>query len=79
MKTRFNVNKNKCKGCGLCPRVCPKKILKMGDNMNDVGNRYVECIDDDTCIMCCMCATMCPDWAITIYDPKDDKILFESE
>lgn len=70
---RFSVDKNKCKGCGLCIRVCPKKILRLGTAMNDVGNRYAECIDDGSCIMCCMCATMCPDWAIAITDPRDKK------
>ncbi|MCB1195292.1 4Fe-4S binding protein [bacterium] len=72
---RFNVDKNKCKGCSLCVRVCPTKTLRMGTELNDYGNTYVECIDQSKCIACCMCATMCPDWAITIHDdrPKQAK------
>ncbi|MCP5462385.1 MAG: NAD(+)/NADH kinase [bacterium] len=58
---RFNVDKNKCKGCSLCVRVCPTKTLRMGTELNDYGNTYVECIDQSKCIACCMCATMCPD------------------
>ena len=67
---RFNVDKNKCKGCALCVRVCPVKVLRMGDELNDYGNTYVECTDQSKCIACCMCATMCPDWAITIHDDR---------
>ncbi|MCD6459135.1 4Fe-4S binding protein [bacterium] len=64
------IDKNKCKACGLCIPVCPKKILKMGTERNDYGNCYVLCTDETSCIACCLCATMCPDWAITIQDDK---------
>ncbi|NLB17125.1 MAG: 4Fe-4S binding protein, partial [Clostridiales bacterium] len=29
-KVTFNVER--CKGCGLCVSVCPKKILELGEN-----------------------------------------------
>ena len=67
------IDKNKCKACGLCVAVCPKKILEMKNTLNEYGNYFAECIDENSCIACCMCAKMCPDWAITIIDDKSDK------
>ena len=57
---------DRCKGCGLCIGACPKKILKMSDETNKQGVHYPVCFDEDSCIACTFCATMCPDVAIEI-------------
>ena len=57
----------RCKGCGLCTGVCPKKIVALQkEKRNKKGSFYSECTDQDACISCAMCATMCPDCAIII-------------
>lgn len=48
-------------------RSCPKKIVALQkEKRNKKGYFYAECTDQDACISCAMCATMCPDCAIII-------------
>lgn len=58
---------DKCKGCGLCVEVCPKKILELAqDIINAKGYHPVRNIDMEKCIGCAFCAKMCPDCVITV-------------
>ena len=34
------INSERCKGCALCIRVCPKKILEMSKETNGQGVHY---------------------------------------
>lgn len=64
---KININKNLCKGCSLCVRACPKKIIKISETeMNDKGYYIAELNDENMCIGCSSCAMMCPDVAITV-------------
>ena len=56
-----------CKGCGYCVTYCPKQILEIGAEINDVGYRFVVQTDADLCTGCGVCALMCPDAAINVY------------
>ena len=64
------INLERCKGCGLCIRVCLKKILEMSKETNSQGVNYPVVNDESSCIACCFCATMCPDCCIEIEDDK---------
>jgi len=70
---KVNVDINKCKGCELCIIVCPKKNLKLSDDLNESGNPYVVPINDKECLACCLCTSMCPDWAITVNDKTNSE------
>ena len=63
---RVTIDPNYCKGCGLCIEACPKKILQFSENINAKGYHYAECKDQEKCIACKFCYTVCPDVAITI-------------
>lgn len=59
---------NKCKGCGLCVKFCPKKILGLNtEEVNALGYHPVGLLDPDSCIGCATCAIMCPDGVISVY------------
>ena len=64
-KVTFDVER--CKGCGLCEMVCPKKIVSLAhEKINTKGYHPAECTDPEKCIGCAFCATMCPDSVITV-------------
>lgn len=62
----ITIDKDKCKACYLCISECPKKLLKISNETNSLGNHVVEfCDPNNECLGCAMCATRCPDLAIT--------------
>lgn len=64
---KMTVDRERCKGCGLCASVCPKKIVELDKNSrNKKGYFPARCTDESKCIGCAMCAMMCPDCAIKV-------------
>ena len=64
---RITIDEQRCKGCGLCVSVCPKKILELSTGaLNVKGYRSVTVTDMDACTGCCSCARMCPDCVIEV-------------
>lgn len=62
----ITINNDKCKACYLCINECPKKLIKISEKTNNLGNNTVEfCDPNNECLGCAMCATRCPDLAIT--------------
>ena len=60
------IDKSRCKGCYLCVDECPKKLIKTGEDVNNLGVKLVEFKDPNhECLGCAMCAVRCPDIAIT--------------
>ena len=62
--SRVIINREKCKACYLCMDVCPKKSLKIDDNLNQRGCFPVVFDEEKGCIGCAICAYRCPDMAI---------------
>lgn len=56
------IDKNFCKECFICYRVCPKKVFEI----SDVGIVYVK--DENLCIGCKICENLCPDFAIEVVE-----------
>lgn len=46
-----------CCGCGACASICPKQAINI--NVDSEGFRHYE-IDEDLCIKCRQCQTVCP-------------------
>lgn len=64
---KLSFDTDKCKGCGLCVAVCPKKILYLEeDRLNNKGYNPVAVTDETLCIACGSCYRMCPDCIITV-------------
>lgn len=62
----ITIDRDGCKGCGLCIEVCPKKILRFDTStLNVLG--YHPVFADEGCIACGFCAIICPDMVFSIY------------
>ncbi len=81
MKGRIEIDKERCKGCGLCITVCPKHNISISEEINAKGYYPASFQDSDVegseqiqCTGCSMCAITCPDVAIEVYrEGKDDQ------
>ncbi|MGH4117335.1 4Fe-4S binding protein [Clostridium sp.] len=62
MEIKITLQKERCKGCGICVAFCPKHILAL----NTLGKVYV--IDEAQCINCGQCELRCPDYAIYVEE-----------
>lgn len=63
-----------CKGCGLCLKFCPKKLLAFDTSCyNAVGVHPAHVKAEEECIGCLSCALMCPDAVISISKNANER------
>ncbi|MEW6672359.1 MAG: ferredoxin family protein [Thermodesulfobacteriota bacterium] len=71
MGYQHTIDSNRCKGCGLCIAVCPKKVLEISTDVNTKGYFPAYQARPADCIHCTACCIMCPDVAITITETAE--------
>ena len=54
------INREWCKGCGICVAFCPTKVLELDEKDKAVAVRL------EDCIACRLCELRCPDLAIEV-------------
>lgn len=65
------IDREKCKGCGLCVAVCPKNVLELMKELNAKGYFPAYQARPEDCIHCTICCVMCPDVAISIVETAE--------
>ncbi len=70
MATRYTIDEERCKGCGLCVLFCPKNVLELSEEVNPKGYFPVRQARPDDCVHCATCCLMCPDAAISITETE---------
>jgi 2-oxoglutarate ferredoxin oxidoreductase subunit delta len=64
----IQINRDYCKGCGLCIGFCPRHCLVLSEDINEYGYRTASLKSDANCTGCGICKTMCPDIVIEITE-----------
>ncbi len=54
-----------CKGCYLCVANCKPGALSISDEVNVRGVKVIQ-VDQEKCVQCGACYSMCPDRVIEI-------------
>ena len=67
MAGKVMFDRDRCKGCELCVRVCPRKIVAIDVSVTNArGYHPADVTDISRCTGCASCARMCPDSVITV-------------
>ena len=66
------LNKDLCKGCGLCIDACPPEVLSITNQFNVLGYQYAE-YKGTGCTGCEACYYICPEPGVfTVIKPEEE-------
>ncbi|MBE9511607.1 MAG: ferredoxin family protein [Bacteroidetes bacterium] len=75
----IHIIKDRCKGCGFCVEYCPKDVLELSDEFNIKGYHPPFIKNEDDCVYCQLCETICPEFAIFVTLKEEEKKVEKSE
>jgi len=74
MFARIEIDRSRCKGCGLCTSACPRKLLDLDVPEDESLQACAVLPCQEKCVGCAQCAEMCPDLAISVYSKQKNEI-----
>ena len=70
-KGKIVIDREMCKGCYLCIRSCPVKLLEKDAELNSTGTYPAKIKSYEKCIACGNCYEMCADVCIEVYELEE--------
>ena len=67
-KGKIDIDMSLCKGCYLCIRACPLKVIEEDTELNAMGIYPPKIVHMEKCIACGNCYEVCPDVCIEVYE-----------
>lgn len=64
----IHIDKDLCKGCGLCVEACPTNVYEITGETNRKGFAVVTAAHAEKCVKCRICEKTCPDLALYIEE-----------
>jgi 2-oxoglutarate ferredoxin oxidoreductase subunit delta len=78
-KGKIHIEKDRCKGCGFCVEYCPHNVLELSEEFNVKGYHPPRVVDEDACLYCQLCETICPEYAIFVTLKEEEEESEKSE
>ncbi len=72
-KGKIHIDKDMCKGCGFCVEYCPEDVLELSEEFNIKGYHPPVVKNEDDCLYCQLCETICPEYAIFVTQKKEEE------
>jgi len=72
-RVKILINKDRCKGCTYCVEFCPRKSLKMSQEISAKGYVVAAVDDPAKCSGCGLCEIICPEYAIRMVYKKTNQ------
>jgi len=66
------IDRERCKGCGVCLATCPFGVLEFTGEYNSSGYPVAQMAHPEKCTGCGLCALVCPDVAIEVH--REEKV-----
>jgi len=73
MAGKIVIDMERCKGCGLCIAVCPKKSIAVAEESNKSGYFPAQA-KNVGCTACTQCAIICPEGVIEVLWEEAERI-----
>ncbi len=73
MFARIEIDRSRCKGCGLCTIACPRMLLDLDVPEDESLQPTAVLLCQEKCVGCAQCAEMCPDLAISVYSRQKNE------
>ncbi len=70
-KGKVTIDRERCKGCGLCVEFCPRSNMELDKMINQQGYNPAIVTDEEKCNGCGFCFLVCPDVVIEVEKIKE--------